>query len=352
MGLRRHMNLPVGSPLTPMLAKLQSELPQGAGWLYEPKWDGFRAIVFRDGDEIEVVSRDGRPLVRYFPELPPLLSKALPDRCVVDGEVLMAGDEGLDFDILQLRIHPAASRIKKLSEEIPASFVGFDLLALGGDDLRAEPFSARRKALETILPATLDLDPMPPLEPLQVYLTPQTDRHEESLRWFDAFESIGLEGIVAKRAGDPYLSGKRAMVKVKHKRTADCVVGGFRLGKTGDGIGALLLGLYDRAGVLHYVGHTSSFKAKERRELLAQLRPLEGGGSFGEGRSPGGLSRWSGTRDQAWMSVRPELVCEVSFDRMQGDRFRHAATFLRWRTDKAPSECTIDQVAAPGGPHT
>lgn len=341
------MSLPVQPPLVPMLAKLQSELPEGDGWLYEPKWDGFRALVFRDGDDLEVISRDGRPLVRYFPELPPLLSRALPDRCVVDGEVLMAGEGGLDFDTLQLRIHPAASRINKLAEEIPSSFVGFDLLALGDEDLRLQPFSARRAALEGVLTECLEPAPMPPLEPLHVYLTPQTDRHEEAVRWFDSFESIGLEGIVAKRAGDAYLPGKRAMVKVKHKRTADCVVGGYKLGKTGDGIGALLLGLYDEAGVLHYVGHTSSFKAKERRELLAQLKPLEGGGAFGEGRSPGGQSRWSGARDQAWVSVRPELVCEVSFDRMQGDRFRHAATFMRWRTDKAPEQCTIDQVWAP-----
>jgi len=329
-----------------MLAQLQGELPEGDGWLYEPKWDGFRALVFRDGDDLEVISRDGRPLVRYFPELPPLLSGALPDQCVVDGEVLMAGEDGLDFDTLQLRIHPAASRINKLAAEIPSSFVGFDLLALGDEDLRLQPFSARRVALEGVLTECLELDPMPPLEPLHVYLTPQTDRLEEAVRWFEAFESIGLEGIVAKRAGDAYLPGKRAMVKVKHKRTADCVVGGYKLGKTGDGIGALLLGLYDEAGVLHYVGHTSSFKTKERRELLAQLKPLEGDGAFGEGRSPGGQSRWSGAREQAWVSVRPELVCEVSFDRMQGDRFRHAATFMRWRTDKAPMECTIDQVWA------
>ena len=341
------MSLPVQPPLVPMLAQLQGELPEGDGWLYEPKWDGFRALVFRDGDDLEVISRDGRPLVRYFPELPPLLSGALPDQCVVDGEVLMAGEDGLDFDTLQLRIHPAASRINKLAAEIPSSFVGFDLLALGDEDLRLQPFSARRVALEGVLTECLELDPMPPLEPLHVYLTPQTDRLEEAVRWFEAFESIGLEGIVAKRAGDAYLPGKRAMVKVKHKRTVDCVVGGYKLGKTGDGIGALLLGLYDEAGVLHYVGHTSSFKAKERRELLAQLKPLEGDGAFGEGRSPGGQSRWSGAREQAWVSVRPELVCEVSFDRMQGDRFRHAATFMRWRTDKAPEECTIDQVWAP-----
>ncbi|MDQ3533329.1 MAG: ATP-dependent DNA ligase [Actinomycetota bacterium] len=340
------MSLPVQPPLVPMLAQLQGELPEGDGWLYEPKWDGFRALVFRDGDDLEVISRDGRPLVRYFPELPPLLSGALPDRCVMDGEVLMAGEDGLDFDTLQLRIHPAASRINKLAAEIPSSFVGFDLLALGDEDLRLQPFSARRVALEGVLTECLELDPMPPLEPLHVYLTPQTDRLEEAVRWFEAFESIGLEGIVAKRAGDAYLPGKRAMVKVKHKRTVDCVVGGYKLGKTGDGIGALLLGLYDEAGVLHYVGHTSSFKTKERRELLAQLKPLEGDGAFGEGRSPGGQSRWSGAREQAWVSVRPELVCEVSFDRMQGDRFRHAATFMRWRTDKAPMECTIDQVWA------
>ncbi|MBA3630416.1 MAG: ATP-dependent DNA ligase [Actinobacteria bacterium] len=340
------MSLPVQPPLVPMLAKLQGELPEGDGWLYEPKWDGFRALVFRDGNDLEVISRDGRPLVRYFPELPPLLSGALPDRCVMDGEVLMAGEDGLDFDTLQLRIHPAASRINKLAAEIPSSFVGFDLLALGDEDLRLQPFSARRVALEGVLTECLELDPMPPLEPLHVYLTPQTDRLEEAVRWFETFESIGLEGIVAKRADDAYLPGKRAMVKVKHKRTVDCVVGGYKLGKTGDGIGALLLGLYDEAGVLHYVGHTSSFKTKERRELLAQLKPLEGDGAFGEGRSPGGQSRWSGAREQAWVSVRPELVCEVSFDRMQGDRFRHAATFMRWRTDKAPMECTIDQVWA------
>ncbi len=325
-----------------MLARIQNDIPEGEGWLYEPKWDGFRAIVFRDNDDVDIISRDKRPLERYFPELPPMLKDALPERCVVDGEILVARNGTLDFDALLQRIHPATSRITKLSTETPASFVAFDLLALGDSDVRQEPLAIRRTRLESVLGPALD-EKMPVMEDTGVYLTPQTPDRAEAEVWFDAFESIGLEGLVAKQAGGPYVAGQRTMVKVKHVRSADVVIGGYRLGKSGDAVGALLLGVYDSSGVLHYVGHTSSFKAKERRELLERLHSYEGDGGFGEGRSPGGLSRWSGGREQTWVPLRPELVCEVAFDKLQGDRFRHAATFLRWRPDKPPLQCRFDQ---------
>lgn len=328
------MALPFQPPVTPMLSVPREDIPEGPGWRYEPKWDGFRAIVFRDGDSIRIISRNGQPLERYFPELVDFLRPTLPAECVVDGEIVIAGEQALDFDALMQRIHPAASRIKKLSAETPASFVAFDLLALGPRDLRPRPFVERRAALEEALRPDS-----------HVHLTPQTDDVEVARRWFVRFEGAGLDGIVAKRAEQPYVEGERVMVKVKHERTADCVVGGYRLHKNG-GVGSLLLGLY-RDGVLEYVGHTSSFTAKQRRELLGQLEPLEGGHSFGEGRTPGGPSRWSSGRDMAWTPVEPKLVCEVKFDHLQGDRFRHAARFLRWRPDKKPEECTFDQLRPP-----
>ena len=336
------MALPVRPPIEPMLSKARDDIPTDDGWRYEPKWDGFRAIVFKDGDDVRIASRDHRPLNRYFPEVEEALRASLPERCVVDGEVVRAGPDGrLEFDSLQLRLHPAESRVRKLAAEIPASFVAFDLLAEGDDDLRATPLAERRRRLEAIL----DVEDRPPTGGTQVVLTPQTADPEEARVWFEAFEALGLDGIIAKRADLLYQPGERAMVKVKHRRTADCVVGGYRLSKAGDGVGSLLLGLYDEAGALHFVGHTSSFKAAERREILAKLRALGEGESFGEGaRQPGEPSRWSSGKDLSWYPLPPVLVCEVAYDHVQGDRFRHGSTFLRWREDKRPEECRFEQV--------
>ncbi len=324
-----------------MLAALTREMPQGSGWLYEPKWDGFRAIVFWDGDEMLIQSRDLKPLNRYFPELDEGLRQALAPGLVVDGEVVIAGPDGLDWDALSLRIHPAASRIKMLAAQTPASFVAFDLLAAARDDLMNVPFSDRRRRLEELLAVR-----SPPL-----YLTPATTDHKTGREWFERFEGAGLDGVIAKRVDQPYQPGDRTMLKIKHQRTADCVVGGFRWNRVEEGksVGSLLLGLYDGAGVLHHVGHTSSFNHAQRRELLSVLEPYRGEpgpAGFGRGRTPGGPSRWSQGKDLSWEPLRPELVCEVTFDHLQGDRFRHAATFARWRPDKPPSECTYDQLVA------
>lgn len=328
------MAFAIEPPIDPMLARLQDEIPDGLA--YEPKWDGFRTLVFRDGERIHLQSRNGQPMERYFPELLAPLRDALPDGSVLDGELVVAGPSALDFDALLLRIHPAASRIAKLAQETPASFVAFDLLALEGRDLRRLPFHERRALLES----RLRTGP-------RVMITPQTHDRRVAERWFTRFEGAGLDGVVAKDDALPYVAGERVMVKVKHERTADCVVGGYRLSSKGDGVGSLLLGLYDAEGVLHYVGHTSAFPAKERKALLERLRPLEGPGSFGAGRSPGGPSRWARGKEQAWNPLRPELVCEVRFDHLQGDRFRHAAGFLRWRPDKAPQACTFEQLEPP-----
>lgn len=334
------MELPLAPPIRPMLAKLQDEMPVDDGWVYEPKWDGFRALVFRDGEDIHVASRDAKPLERYLPELVGPLKKTLPERCIVDGEVVVPGPQGLDFDALLMRIHPAASRVEMLSERIPSAYIAFDLLALGDRSLLEVPLEERRAALVTLAPiASTEVVP----EPLEILVTPQTDDPDLARRWFEGLEAWGLDGLIAKRTGTPYSPGKRTMVKLKHKRTADCVVGGYRLNKTGDGVGSLLLGVY-RGKTLHYVGHTSSFKAAERRSLLRQLQPLRADGGFGDGRTPGGPSRWTGGRDTAWVSLEPRLVCEVAYDHMQGDRLRHAATFIRWRDDKPPEECTFDQL--------
>ena len=333
------MPLPITPPVSPMLAKLQPDIPRGEGWLYEPKWDGFRAIVFRDGEELRIDSRNGQTLDRYFPEVVEQLRAALPERCVIDGEIVLAGENGLDFDSLQQRIHPAASRIKRLSMETPASFIAFDMLAVGDEDLRPKPGAERRARLISELRATPS-----------VAITPQTDDPDEAAEWFTRYEGAGLDGVIAKPASQRYVEGERLWVKVKHRRTCDCVVGGYRLATTaGGGIASMLLGLYGDDGVLHLVGHTSSFNAQQRREILELLKPLEGGeGSFGSGRTPGGPSRWTqGKRDESWYSVSPTLVCEVSFDYMQGPRFRHAARFHRWRTDKSPRECTFDQLVPP-----
>ncbi|MBW3594471.1 MAG: ATP-dependent DNA ligase [Actinobacteria bacterium] len=345
------MALPFGPPIPPMLAKLQEDIPHGDGWLYEPKWDGFRAIVFRNENDVQIMSRDNKALNRYFPELERTLLESVPPDTVVDGEVVLSDTRGLDFDSLQLRIHPAASRVEMLSRQIPASFVAFDLLACRGKDLRDEPLGARcselSKALrhsDAIEADATNKDVIAALHPgPRVVLTPNTADAAVCARWFDEWEAIGLDGVIAKRLDLPYVPKERVMVKVKHRRTADCVVGGYRLNKTGDGIGSLLLGLYDD-GVLHYVGHTSSFKAAQRRELLAELKQYEGGHSFGGGRSPGGPSRWAQGRDTDWVPLEPVLVCEVSYDFLQGDRFRHAATFVRWRDDKKPEDCLFDQL--------
>jgi ATP-dependent DNA ligase len=340
---------PVKPPIEPMLAKLADELPEGEGFLYEPKWDGFRAIVFRGGGEVFIQSRDLRPLDRYFPELHDSLLAGLPDGCVLDGEIVIATPRGLDFDALQLRLHPAASRVAKLASETPSSFVAFDAIAAEGNDVRDVPQHERRARLERLLAGI-----RPP-----IYLTPMTRDPRLATEWLSRFEGAGLDGVIAKPADAVYEPGKRAMIKVKHARTADCVVAGFRWHKTGPNelVGSLLLGLYDDRGRLHHVGVTSSFTMARRRELTTELAPfrknaLEGhpwrewseGGGADATRMPGGQSRWSAGKDLSWEPLRIERVCEVKYDHMQGDRFRHAAVFLRWRPDKPPAECRYDQL--------
>ena len=333
------MKLAVNPPVEPMLARGEPAIPVGDGWRYEPKWDGFRALIFRDGDELHIGSRNALPLERYFPELLDPLRAALPERCAMDGEIVIATESGLNFDLLQLRLHPAASRVAKLAAATPATAVIFDVLCIGDDDVRGLPLDERRPRLvEAVRPGEY------------VATTPHTSDADEAAVWFAAYEGAGLDGLVAKRNDQPYLAGERGWVKVKHLRTVDCVVGGYRLDKPGTGIGSLLLGLFNDEGVFHHVGHTSSFSAKERRELLGELQSLRtsaDGESFGKGRTPGGPSRWSAGKDLSWFPLRPERVCEVSFDHLQGDRFRHASRFLRWRTDKDPSDCTFDQIARP-----
>jgi ATP-dependent DNA ligase len=351
---RRVMRLPVDPPIEPMLAKPADGLPEGEGWLYEPKWDGFRALVFRDRDELLIQSRDLKPLDRYFPELAAPLKASLPERCVLDGEVVIAGDGGLQFEALLLRIHPAESRVRMLAEQSPASYVAWDLLALGDEDLRSIPQGERRVRLEQALAGAA----------APIHLTPATRDRALAADWFNRFEGAGLDGVVAKRLDGPYQPGKRAMIKVKHQRTADCVVAGFRWHKNGPGthIGSLLLGLFDDQGRLHHVGVTSSFSWDRRAALLAELEPLRGdaleahpwqewaewsslGSADASGqRLPGATSRWNRGKDLSWEPLRAERVCEVAYDHMQGDRFRHAATFVRWRPDKAPSDCRYDQL--------
>lgn len=343
------MQLPVNPPILPMLAKRVAELPRGGAWIFEPKWDGFRALVFRDGDEVLLQSRDEKPLNRYFPELVETLQAQLPARCVLDGEIVVAKDGALDFDALQLRIHPAASRIKLLSERIPASIVFFDLLADHRRDLRNQRFDKRRKRLESLLSSV-----GPPL-----HVTPATSDFSQASDWFRRFEGAGLDGVVAKPVAGTYESNKRVMLKVKHERDCDCVVAGFRWHKKGEGtrIGSLLLGLFDDAGVLHHVGVCASFTDAKRVELVEFLKPYRKNALVGhpwkewatgemheERRMPGGQSRWSSGKDLSWEPLRPELVVEVAYDHMQGDRFRHTAQFRRWRTDKKPKDCTYAQL--------
>jgi ATP-dependent DNA ligase len=329
-----------------MLAKLGDELPVGR-YLYEPKWDGFRAIVFRHEDKVYVQSRGARPLDRYFPELHDALLKRLPKGCVVDGEIVIATAQGLDFDALQLRLHPAASRTELLAKETPSSFIAFDVLAVDGKSLMTAPQATRRAALEQLLQKVT-----PP-----VYLTPVTLDRAIALDWLTRFEGAGLDGVVAKPEAGAYLPGKRAMIKVKHVRTADCVVAGFRWHKSGkDAIGSLLLGLYDMSGTLQHIGVTSAFTMAMRRQLVKELAPLcknamddhpwrEWAGAAAEGtRMPGAQSRWSAGKDLSWAPLRIERVCEVKYDHMQGNRFRHAGIFLRWRPDKRPQDCRFDQL--------
>jgi ATP-dependent DNA ligase len=335
-----------------MLAKRVGELPPGTNWIFEPKWDGFRALVFRDGDEILLQSRDEKSLNRYFPELPEPLRSQLPARCVLDGEIVMVKDGGLDFDALQLRIHPAASRVKLLSQDIPASIVLFDIIAEGDRDLRGMPFRDRRGILESLFSSAA-----PP-----IHLTPATAESSIASDWFRRFEGAGLDGVIAKPASGAYEPNKRAMLKIKHERECDCVVAGFRWHKKGEGnaVGSLLLGLFDDSGTLQHVGVCASFTDKKRRELVEFLAPYrknalaahpwkgwaeqETTGGDAEHRMPGAQSRWSGGKDLSWEPLRPELVVEVAYDHMQGNRFRHTAQFRRWRTDKQPGDCTYDQL--------
>jgi ATP-dependent DNA ligase len=344
------MHLPVTPPILPMLAKRIDALPDGDGWIFEPKWDGFRALVFRDGDDLLLESRNAQPLARYFPELVDALKKGLPERCVLDGEIVIVTPHGLDFDLLQMRLHPAASRVKLLAGQTPASMAFFDLLAESDRDWREAPFAERRKALEKMLKKA-----KPPL-----HLSPATRDRAVAADWFARFEGAGFDGVMAKHESLTYQPDKRVMFKVKHEREADCVVAGFRWHKTGKGtlVGSLLLGLYDDAGDLQHVGVCASFTTAKRAELVEFLAPyriddLRGHpwkdwASLGEGdeaqRRPGAESRWSQGKDLSWVPLAPKLVVEVAYDHMQGNRFRHTAQFRRWRKDKRPAECTFEQL--------
>ena len=347
---RERFSLPVRPPVAPMLAKLTRDLPRDAGLFYEPKWDGFRCIVFRDGDAVELGSRNEKPLTRYFPELVEALERELPARCVLDGEVVVAGSTGLDFDALSQRIHPAASRVRQLAEATPASFVAFDLLAHDDTTYMETPYSQRRKTLEKLLRRA-----RPP-----VHLTPATQDPDVAADWFSRFEGAGLDGVVVKASDLHYLPDKRVMLKVKHQRTADCVVAGFRTHKDGAGVGSMLLGLYDSKGTLHHVGVASGFSVARRRELVDELAPYREGALEGHpwagwaeaqasagGRAPGGMNRWNAGKDMTWEPLRPDAVCEVSYDHLQSDRFRHATSFVRWRPDRDPASCTYSQLDAP-----
>jgi ATP-dependent DNA ligase len=345
------VDLPVNPPILPMLATRVDDLPTDGAWIFEPKWDGFRSLIFRDHSEIQIQSREEKPLNRYFPELLDPLLAQLPLRCVLDGEIVIAGNGGLDFESLQLRLHPAASRVRLLSQQIPASIVFFDLLALG-DDLRGCPFEERRRQLEAAL-----REAAPP-----IHLTPATRDRTLASDWFRRFEGAGLDGVIAKPVTGTYEPNKRVMLKIKHQRDCDCVVAGFRWYKKGDRthVGSLLLGLFDDAGALQHVGVCASFSAEKRRELTEFLAPYREnalvnhpwrawageastGGEAGH-RMPGGQSRWSQGKDLSWEPLKPELVVEVAYEHMQGARFRHMAHFRRWRPDKSPSACTYAQL--------
>lgn len=339
---------PLDPPVQPMLATLAESIPVDGEYLFEPKWDGFRAIVYRGDSDLYIQSRDSRPLDRYFPELHDALLERLPEGCVLDGEIVIATPHGLDFDLLQLRLHPAASRVAKLAKETPSSFVAFDVLAADGRNLMGEPQRRRREVLEELLQGL-----GPPL-----HLTPMTKDRRTAERWLDQFEGAGLDGVIVKSPDAPYQPNKRVMIKVKHIRSADCVVAGFRFHKSGkDAVGSLLLGLYDESGVLQHVGVTSSFTMAKRKQLVEELAPLRENALEGHpwrkwaeidaatlSRMPGGQSRWSAGKDLSWEPLRIERVCEVKYDHLQGNRFRHAAVFLRWRPDKQPQDCRYDQL--------
>jgi ATP-dependent DNA ligase len=348
------MDLPVMPPVSPMLAKAVKGVPtpteKTGGLLYEPKWDGFRCIAFRDGDEVVLGSRNEKPLTRYFPEVVEAVKAQLPERCVVDGEIVIPGGDGLDFEALLQRIHPADSRVRMLATQTPASYVVFDILALGNESLAEQPFARRRDVLIDALKQSV----------APVHITPATDDPQVAEQWFTQFEGAGLDGIVAKPLSMPYRQDERVMFKVKHERTADCVVAGFRWHKTGPIVGSLLLGLYDDKGTLHHVGVAASFTMGRRAELVDELRPYvtedikehpwaEGFGLDASpvGRMPGAVSRWNAGKDLTWIPLRPELVVEVAYDHMQGDRFRHATQFKRWRPDRDPDTCTYAQLEKP-----
>ena len=344
------MDLPVNPPLKPMLAKAVVGLPDRDDVIFEPKWDGFRCIVFRDGDEVVLGSRNEKPLTRYFPEMVPALLESLPDRCVVDGELIVATDNHLDFPALQQRIHSADSRVQKLAVETPAAFIAFDLIAIDNDDLRQTPFVERRARLEKALANT-----KPP-----VYLTPTTTDPKVAARWFEVFEGAGLDGLIAKPADDPYVENKRTQLKVKHIRTADAVVAGYRWHKDRKGVGSLLLGLHDEDGQLHHVGVAASFTAKRRAELVDELEPLTEGAAavhpwkdwaeaqaHQDGQMPGAQHRWSKGKDHSWVPLRIERVVEVKYGSTLGGRFREVTKVLRWRPDKTPAECDYSQLQEP-----
>ena len=348
------MDLPVMPPVAPMLAKAVMGVPlpneKTGELLYEPKWDGFRCVIFRDGDEVELGSRNERPLTRYFPEVVTAVLAQLPERCVVDGEIVIPGGAGLDFEALLQRIHPAESRVTMLAATTPASFVAFDLLALGDDSLVDEPFSRRRELLAEALSTAH----------APIHLTPATDDPILAQEWFTHFEGAGLDGIVAKPLNTTYRQNERVMFKVKHERTADCVVAGFRWHKSGPVVGSLLLGLYDEHGILHHIGVAASFTIGRRAELVDELKPYVtddmdvhpwagafGGAAETDGRKPGAVSRWNAGKDMTFVPLRPALVVEVAYDHMEGDRFRHTAQFRRWRPDREPSTCTYAQLEKP-----
>lgn len=333
-----------------MLAKAVAGMPERNDLIFEPKWDGFRCIIFRDGENVILGSRNEKPLTRYFPEMVAPIKQQLPERCVIDGELIVATDNHLDFPALQQRIHPADSRVNMLAEQTPAAFVAFDLIALGDDDLRSEPFEHRRRLLEDVMAGV-----QPPL-----YLTPTTTNREQAERWFQVFEGAGLDGLIAKPAGDPYVENKRTQLKIKHVRTADAVVAGYRWHKDGKGVGSLLLGLYDEAGQLHSVGVAASFTAKRRSELVAELEPLTDNtlethpwrswaeaSAHEEGRMPGAPHRWSGGKDHSWVPLRIERVVEVKYGSTLDGRFREVTKVLRWRPDKTPAQCTYQQLSEP-----
>jgi ATP-dependent DNA ligase len=342
------MQLPVMPPVAPMLSKAVPRIPEGP-FSYEPKWDGFRSIVFRDGDEVEIGSRNERPMTRYFPEIVEAVKANLPGKCVIDGEIIVVVGDRLEFEVLQQRIHPAASRVKLLSQETPASFIAFDLLALDDTDYTTRAFEERRAALEEVL-----RDAKPP-----IHLTPATRNRDLAVQWFSQFEGAGLDGVVAKPLAGPYQPDKRTMFKIKHERTADCVVAGYRVHKSGpDSIGSLLLGLYRDSGELASVGVIGAFPAARRKELFAELQPLVttfddhpwAWAKQEEGtRTPRSseFSRWNAKKDLSFIPLRPELVIEVRYEHMEGDRFRHTAQFLRWRPDRDPHSCTYEQLEEP-----